>query len=160
MKGEFHDLREIYDRVNGTYFEGRLDLPIKWVGNRVSKARRVIKLGSYHLKTGQIRINRVLDKSDVPDYFVSYVVYHEMLHHLYPPYKGNRGRRKIHHEEFKQREKQFRDYVLVKDYLVIWKKNWSKTRIKRRSRTSWWRKRLFNGFFQGFGYRSRSDGRV
>ncbi len=97
------------------YFENQVDLPISWFGSKQRKPRRKITLGSYHLKKQCIRIHRLLDQPHIPDHFISFVVYHEMLHHLLPPIEGRR--RKIHHKEFKEREQLFEDYPLAKAYL-------------------------------------------
>jgi hypothetical protein len=51
----------------------------------------------------------VLDKSWVPRYFVSYILYHEMLHHVIPSSHGA-GRRMLHPPHFAARERMFRDY--------------------------------------------------
>ena len=51
----------------------------------------------------------MLDKPWVPRYFVSYIVYHEMLHHVVPSSQG-RGRRMLHPPPFIARERLFRDY--------------------------------------------------
>ncbi len=107
--GNYHNLELIYGRINERYFEGRLDLKISWFGKPVSKAKRRLVLGSYHQQKGLIRINRVLDHDHIPDHFVSFIIYHEMLHHVLPPLK--RGKRRIHHAEFSAREKQFQDYA-------------------------------------------------
>jgi hypothetical protein len=114
-QGECHDLKAIYDRINVAYFEGKLELGITWVGNPQSRPRTRIVLGSYHLHQQVIRINRILDQSHIPDYFVAYIVYHEMLHHVYPPRKVKR-RREIHHHEFKEKERQFQEYGLAKEF--------------------------------------------
>jgi hypothetical protein len=115
-QGEIFDLKEIFHSINERYFENQLDLPIGWFGNRKSKARTVIRLGSYNLHSRVIKIHRLLDQAHIPKYFVSYIVYHEMLHHVLPPVKERRGRRNIHHLEFKKREKLFRDYLLAQEF--------------------------------------------
>lgn len=113
--GEHYNLLEIYSRVNARYFENQIDLPISWFGDKQRKPRRKIVLGSYHFKKKWIRIHRVLDQPHIPDHFISFIVYHEILHHLLPPIEGKR--RKIHHKEFKQREQLFEEYSLAKSYL-------------------------------------------
>lgn len=108
-KGGHYDLKEIFDEMNMEYFGGAVTAEITW-GAKVRK-RRVRKrtLGSYAFSTGTIRINPLLDNPDVPCYFISYIVYHEMLHAFLGA--GTAGkRRSIHSKEFKAREKEFRDY--------------------------------------------------
>ncbi len=110
-EGRYHNLTAIYHKMNQRYFEGQLDLKISWFGNPISKVKRRLVLGSYHQQKGLIRINRVLDHDHIPDHFVSFIVYHEMLHHVLPPLKERKQRRRIHHAEFSAREKQFQDYA-------------------------------------------------
>lgn len=109
-QGEHHDLAEIYSSVNTKYFDGKIDLPIGWSGNKESRPKTRIVLGTYHLIKKTIRVHRLLDQPHVPRSFVSYIVYHEMLHHVLPPVQVKRRRRKIHHSEFVQREKMFEEY--------------------------------------------------
>ena len=46
----------------------------------------------------------------MPHYFVEYVVFHEMLHHMMPmPVRD--GRRELHTPEFRQGEQRFRNYA-------------------------------------------------
>ena len=107
--GYHHDLKAIYDQINDDYFQGKLQLGITWTGNRWARPRTRIVLGSYHLHRRVIRINRILDHPQIPYYFVAYIVYHEMLHHVMPPRRVGR-RREIHHRDFKAREKEFQEF--------------------------------------------------
>ncbi|APR87254.1 hypothetical protein A7982_12603 [Minicystis rosea] len=109
--GETHDLFAIYRTVNEKYFAGAVDALITW-GRRTPKpkeSRRSIKLGSYSAVERLIRVHPVLDRPWVPRYFVSYIVYHEMLHHVIPQSQGS-GRRMLHPPLFKARERLFRDF--------------------------------------------------
>lgn len=122
--GKQYNLKEIYDEINARYFEDKLALGITWVGNGRSKPRRRVMFGSYNQRTQLIKIHRRLDEPHVPKHFVSYVVYHEMLHHVLPPIKGKRGKRSIHHSEFLDREKMFHEYALAKEYSKSVKTSW------------------------------------
>ncbi|HSX04330.1 MAG TPA: hypothetical protein VLG76_06345 [Rhabdochlamydiaceae bacterium] len=115
-QGEHYHLDQIYEKINQHYFEGKLDLKISWFGNHKSVAKRRVILGSYNHRKGLIKIHRVLDHSHIPDYFISFIVYHEMLHHVLPPLWGRYRRRRIHHSEFSAREKQFEEYALAKEF--------------------------------------------
>lgn len=110
-----HDLIAIYQELNHQYFKGNLDIPIGWFGTWQPRARRKVLLGSYHLDKKSIKINRVLDHPHVPRYYVAFIIYHEMLHHLYPPIV-DRKRRYIHHVEFKRMERRFHEYEKALDY--------------------------------------------
>ena len=72
-----------------------------------SQPRRTIKLGSYTAVDRLIRVHPALDRKWVPRYFVAYIVYHEMLHHVIPASRGI-GRRNLHPPEFSSREREFR----------------------------------------------------
>lgn len=123
LSGEVHDLREIYDRMNALYFEGALDLPIQWFGNKQTSVRTRITLGSYNHQTQQIKIHRILDQAHIPKYFIDSIVYHEMLHHVLPPIRRRRGRRHIHHTAFVARERQFQQHALAQEFSKSFKKS-------------------------------------
>jgi len=115
-KGSFYDLDQMYEEVNQEYFDQKLDLKITWFGSAKRAAFRVRRLGLYDQRQQLIKIHRLLDNALFPSFFVSYVIYHEMLHHVCPPVHGKRGRRKVHHAAFYQRERQFRDYALARKW--------------------------------------------
>jgi hypothetical protein len=111
-RGRAHDLYAILADLNERYFGGAVsDVLITW-GRRTRpnvKNRATIKLGSYSAIERLIRVHPVLDKEWVPRYFVSYIVYHEMLHHVIPALRA--GRRAIlHSSEFNRREREFRHF--------------------------------------------------
>src|ERR1700689_2946450 len=112
--GGHYDLNTIYDDLNASYFGSKLDLGITWFGSAQRKARRHRKLGLYCFQSKVVKIHRLLDQPHFPPYFISYVVYHEMLHSVCPPVKAKRGRYQIHHPDFKKREKQFAQYAAAK----------------------------------------------
>lgn len=114
--GNTYNLLDIFAALNEEYFEGKLSLPITWFGNPLREAHTKRTLGSYHFDTGIIRIHRLLDHPHFPPYFISYVVYHEMLHSLYPPLKRRCNGRRIHHMKFAETERAFREYALVKEW--------------------------------------------
>ncbi len=112
-KGVKHDLGTIFGRLNDTYFQGMVDASVTW--GRQSKprggcVRSSIKLGTYCADRKLIRIHPALDKAWVPRYFVEYIVFHEMLHHMMPMPVVD-GRRAVHTPEFLESEKRFRHYA-------------------------------------------------
>jgi hypothetical protein len=110
--GAHHDLSEIFDAINRRYFQGAVDAHITWGRDpsaRSRAARRSIKLGSYTSRDRLIRVHPALDADFVPRFFVEYIVYHEMLHHVLPP-KLQHGRRELHGPAFKAREREFSHY--------------------------------------------------
>ena len=116
--GRCHDLRELRDEVNRECFAGRLALEIGWGKN--SRPRRrgsySIRLGSYDLKKGFVRIHPVLDQAEVPRWVVKTIVFHEMLHAVIPPIEGP-GRRSIHPPEFREAERAFPHYHATERWL-------------------------------------------
>lgn len=111
-RGKVHDLQAILDEINDKYFGGMLsDVLVTW-GRRTQprdKKRQAIKLGSYSAIERLIRIHPSLDAEWVPRYFVSYVVFHELLHHVMPGERHG-GRTVLHSPEFLRRERLFRHY--------------------------------------------------
>jgi hypothetical protein len=109
-RGVSHDLLEIMNSVNAEYFGGAAgDVLITW-GRRSrpsasAKKRTTIKLGSYSATERLIRVHPALDRDWVPRYFVSFIVYHELLHHVIPA-----APRVLHPPEFLRREREFRHY--------------------------------------------------
>ncbi|MFO0588069.1 MAG: hypothetical protein U0441_11040 [Polyangiaceae bacterium] len=128
-QGEHHDLLSLFHKLNDRYFAGQVDALITW-GRRVrrkapeakhgakkAKPRRAIKLGTYSATERLIRIHPVLDRAWVPRYFVSFVIYHEMLHHVMPATVVG-GRRMLHPPLFQARERFFRDF----DRAMAWER--------------------------------------
>jgi len=109
MKGKHHDLYAIFNDLNDRYFDGEANALITWGkhGTKRGKKRATIKLGSYAALDRLIRVHPALDRRWVPRYFVAYVLYHEMLHHIIPSSRGA-GRRLLHPPEFVEREREFR----------------------------------------------------
>ena len=111
-RGRHHDLHEICRAINERYFAGEVSVNVTWARNQSGKphsSRRSIKLGSYTSRDRLIRVHPALDAGFVPRYFVEYIIYHEMLHHVLPP-KLQNGRRELHGPAFVARERQFQDY--------------------------------------------------
>lgn len=117
-EGEQYNLLELYHEVNNRYFFGELDLRISWFGKKGRKNRSRFTLGHYSEPLKLIKIHKTLDCKEVPRYLISYIIYHEMLHSLYPPYVDQKGVRRIHHHEFVEREKQFTDYLIAKEWIL------------------------------------------
>lgn len=112
-KGAVYDLEEIQRDLSARYFDGQVAVDITWgrpsVSRRRRRARRTIRMGTYFIDERLIRIHPILDQPFVPRYFVEWVVYHEMLHHVIPMPVIN-GRRVYHSKEFRARERLFHDY--------------------------------------------------
>ena len=116
-KGKHHDLLTLFHEVNERYFGGSVHALVSWGKRSTTKNRRrkTIKLGSYSAFDRLIRVHPALDRAWVPRYFVAYIVYHEMLHHVIPGSRGL-GRVNLHPPEFKERERQFRYFERALDW--------------------------------------------
>ncbi|HEY4393946.1 MAG TPA: hypothetical protein VGP64_07790 [Polyangia bacterium] len=108
--GRHHDLQAIFDRLNVQWFGGVLEARITWgpVASQRQR-RRSIKMGSFAVEDRVIRIHPALDQACVPDYFVSWIVFHEMLHGKHEIKREN-GRRRFHTPEFLAEERQFPEF--------------------------------------------------
>lgn len=104
-KGDVRDLDKSFQRVNETYFRGRLRKPTLTWSPGVSRRR----MGYYDEELNIIVISSGLDSKRVPTYVLDYIMYHELLHIVCPVRSVGR-RRQIHTEEFKRREREYRDY--------------------------------------------------
>lgn len=107
--GRTFDLQAIFDRLNHAFFGGGVDAAIGWGREAPRRRRRSIKMGTYFHDARVIRIHPALDRPEVPEFFVAFVVFHEMLHHVIPPVAAG-GRRVCHTPEFRLRERAYPDY--------------------------------------------------
>lgn len=110
-RGFHHDLQRYYEEVNRDEFEDGIDTPITWGRLPATRRRRSIRLGSFSADDNLIRIHPHLDQPCVPDFFVRYIVFHEMLHAHLGIDVGPSGRRRIHTREFNRRERLYCDYA-------------------------------------------------
>jgi len=114
-RGQVHDL-EILARalVTGPLsaeFGNGPPLPdLTWGRRGRSRTRRSLRLGSFDLEAGLVRVHPVLDQLAVPEWFVSYVLFHELLHAALPPVRGPHSRWVHHGAEFRRRERAYRDH--------------------------------------------------
>ncbi|MCX7705347.1 MAG: SprT-like domain-containing protein [bacterium] len=114
-RGKFHNLKEIFDSLNREYFRNSISSKITYGKNFVGKRSRSIVFGNYVTDRNLIRINRALDNQEVPEFFVRYIVFHEMLHaHMY--LSGTNCAK--HSKRFKKKERIFPELRLAEK----WKK--------------------------------------
>ena len=113
IAGKFHDLRKLYDEVNGEYFAGAISAVITWGSRSPRSAVRKRTVGSYSERSNMIRINPVLDRKTVPHYYIAFVIYHEMLHAaMGTAIRGKK--RSVHSRDFRKREKFYKEYEKVR----------------------------------------------
>ena len=83
--GDVHDLGPMLEAVLGAHFEPGLGLSISWGRwGRPHQHQSRIRLGSFDLTRGLIRIHPVLDQHGVPDWVVKFIIFHEVLHRVVP----------------------------------------------------------------------------
>jgi hypothetical protein len=104
-QGRFFNLKEIFNKVNGQYFNFSIIPPV--LGWSLNKSYR--RLGFYDHQRNLLVVSKILDGRRVPDYVVEYLMYHEMLHMVHPV-KSKNGRRVIHSSQFKNDERNFKEY--------------------------------------------------
>lgn len=117
--GEVHDLALHYQALNAAHFANKIDAPITWGRFPAPRRQRSIRLGSYAPGDHLIRIHPHLDQHFVPDFFVRYIVFHEMLHAQLGIEVSPSGRRCIHTREFNRRERAYPDYARA----IAWNDN-------------------------------------
>jgi len=111
-RGQFHDLLPLFNKINGTYFENKIRIRhLSW-----SQKPTRTTLGHFDAAHETIIINKRLDNPRVPQYVLSYVIYHEMLHVLMGEELTENGRR-IHHSRFQKAEKEFDGYSKAKAFI-------------------------------------------
>jgi hypothetical protein len=101
-RGNTYDLEKMFSKLNRRYFDSSLEKPtITWSQR---KTRSI--LGHHDRVHETITISKSLDSPQVPDWFVEYIVYHEMLHIKHEARMIN-GRRFYHTEAFRSDERRF-----------------------------------------------------
>lgn len=104
-EGLYHSLAKSFDRVNSEYFAGSLSRPsLAW-----SRTFTYRKFGHYDQVHDKVVVSMSLDRKDVPEYAIDFIVYHELLHKEVGD-RWSTGRRLSHTSEFFRREKLFKQY--------------------------------------------------
>lgn len=114
-RGEHHDLerlaKELMAGELAAEFPDGSERPhIGWGRRAPSRTRRSLRLGSYDADGRLVRIHPVLDQPAVPDWFVRYVVFHELLHAVFPVERGADDRWIHHGRAFRRRERAYPDH--------------------------------------------------
>jgi hypothetical protein len=105
-QGEVYDLDRMFAKLNKRFFEGAIPKPtITWSQRRTKRI-----LGHHDQVYNSITISKTLDSTDIEDWFVEYVLYHEMLHIKHPARLIN-GRRYYHTNAFRLDERKFPHYA-------------------------------------------------
>jgi len=111
-QGEVYDLDRMFAKLNRRFFFGELAKPaLTWSQRRTRNI-----LGHHDRVYETITISKTLDSPEVPDWFVEYVLYHEMLHVKHPAKLIN-GRRYYHTSAFRLDERRFPAYQEAQKWL-------------------------------------------
>lgn len=121
VEGEVHDLgrlsRELLASEFAEDFSGDRPPPQVTWGRRVaSRCRRSLRLGSYEPEQHLVRMHPVLDQAGVPEWFVRFVLKHELLHAVWPPFRNELGRWVHHGPRFRARERGWDEYAAALDW--------------------------------------------
>ena len=104
-RGRHFDLQVLFDDLNESFFNNEVEMEhVSW--SRGTSRRR---LGHFDPAFNAVVISRVLDREDVPECVVSFVLYHEMLHAFLGEEVRN-GKRLKHHPRFRAAEQDFPAY--------------------------------------------------
>ena len=110
--GRVYDLEKLFRRLNRRHFDGALQMPtLTWSQRR---ARSI--LGQHDRAHDTITISKILDSQDVPEWFVEYILFHEMLHIKHAA-RIIKGRRYYHTPAFRAEERNYPRYEQAQEWL-------------------------------------------
>ncbi len=104
-RGNSYDLDKMFSKLNRRYFDASLEKPTLTWSQR--KTRSI--LGHHDRVYDTIVISKSLDSTQVPEWFVEFIIYHEMLHIKHAARMIN-GRRYYHTTAFRLDERRFTRY--------------------------------------------------
>mgnify|MGYP002029648338 CR=1 FL=1 len=103
--GKHFDLQTLFDELNETFFNNELEVEqLSWSSG---SSRRT--LGHFDPAYNAIVLSRALDREDVPQHVISFILYHEMLH-VFLGETIRQGKRYKHHRRFRAAERDFPAY--------------------------------------------------
>jgi hypothetical protein len=111
-QGEHYNLEDIFERLNGRFFNGLMGRP--QLGWSRGKSRNM--LGHYDPSHNAIIVSRIFDQERVPLVALEYVMFHEMLHLQYPV-EHSGSRRRVHTRDFQAEEKKYPQLKEAKEIL-------------------------------------------
>jgi len=111
-RGSVYDLEKMFARLNRRYFDSLLEKPTLTWSQRKTKSI----LGHHDRVYDTITVSKSLDSAQVPEWFVEYILYHEMLHIKHAARMIN-GRRYYHTTAFRLDERRFARYDDAQQWL-------------------------------------------
>ena len=110
--GRIYDLEKLFRKLNRRHFDGSLEMPtLTWSRRR---ARSI--LGHHDAAHDTITISKTLDSQEVPEWFVEYILFHEMLHIKHTA-RIIKGRRYYHTPAFRAEERSYPRYEQAQEWL-------------------------------------------
>ena len=104
-RGNSYDLDKMFAKLNRRYFDSSLEKPTLTWSQR--KTRSI--LGHHDRVYDTIVISKSLDSTQVPEWFVEFIIYHEMLHMKHAA-RMIKGRRYYHTAAFRSDERRHERY--------------------------------------------------
>ncbi|OLE55581.1 MAG: hypothetical protein AUG51_02590 [Acidobacteria bacterium 13_1_20CM_3_53_8] len=112
VRGRVYDLDRMFQKLNRHYFDGGITRPaLTW---SLRKTRRI--LGHHDAAHDMIVISKTLDSTEIPEWFVEFILFHEMLHIKHPA-RLIKGRRYYHTNAFRAEEQRFPYYEEAQELL-------------------------------------------
>lgn len=104
-QGQYYDLDVIYHQLQQEYFAPDFEKPrLTW--SAICSTR---KLGHYERSRDRVVLSPTLDRPEIPEYAVAFVLYHELLHKQHGAVWQNH-KLMVHTPDFRRSERQFRYY--------------------------------------------------
>jgi hypothetical protein len=113
-RGRVYDLDKLFQRLNRRHFNQEMEKPVLTWSQR--RTRRI--LGHHDAAHDTIVVSKTLDDREYPEWFVEYVLYHEMLHIKHPA-RLIKGRRYYHTNAFRAEEQRFPYYEEAQRWLEL-----------------------------------------
>jgi hypothetical protein len=115
-RGAHHDLAPLAEEVLATRFRDEFAPPrarpaIGWGRRARSRCRHSLQLASFDPTLHVVRVHPVLDRADVPAWFLAFLLFHELLHAALPSERGADGRLLHHGPAFRSRERSHPDHA-------------------------------------------------
>jgi hypothetical protein len=104
-EGQYYNLAELYRKINALYFDNTVSPT--YIGWSRRKSLRI--LGHFDPSHNSITISRWFDQPHVPEFVISFILFHEMLHARFST-SSNFDLKLKHGKFFKEAEKQFPFY--------------------------------------------------
>ena len=121
--GCVYHLGRVFERVNDRYFHAQLSQPrLTW-----NQSMTYRKYGHYAFASDTLLVSVSLDRPEVPEYVVEFIMYHELLHKKHGLALSAR-RRVAHTPAFRRDEKAFKHYAEATAFLARYSRKLSSRR--------------------------------